>query len=373
MLKVGFIGWRGMVGSVLMQRMLSENDFAKINPIFFSTSDMGGDAPKISSNAKLLDAYDLNKLCDLDCILTASGSEYTNNVLPKLRDKGFSGYWLDASSALRMNNDSVIILDPVNRQLIDKALSNGIKNYIDGNCTVSLMIMAIAGLLKQEVVQWVSTMTYQAASGGGANTMLELLNQTKILSDGISDYLVEPQANILDVDKEVSRILNSNVLPMKHFDAPLVGNVIPWIDCQVADGQTREEWKAGAEGNKILGLSGSKIIPIDGLCVRIGSLRCHSQALTIKLTDKNLSLEHIVDLIKSGHQWIKYVENNKEDTLKYLTPASISGTLDIAVGRLRKLKIGPEYLTLFTVGDQLLWGAAEPIRRMLNIIIDYHK
>ncbi len=373
MLKVGFVGWRGMVGSVLMQRMMIENDFNRFEPVFFSTSDIGGESLKIKGNSfKLLDAYDLDKLGNLDCIVSTQGSDYTDSILPKLRKNGFDGYWLDASSTLRMNDDSVIILDSVNRSLIDKALNNGIKNYIGGNCTVSLMIMAIAGLLKNNLVEWVSTMTYQAASGGGAKCMLELLKQTDGLSKGISSLLANPEINILDIDKQVKNIFNSNILPTYNFGVPLIGNVIPWIDVQVADGQTKEEWKAQAEGNKILGLTGNNIIPIDGISVRVGSLRCHSQALTIKLKD-NISLEHIVELIKNGHQWIKYVENNKSDTLKYLNPVAVSNTLDIAVGRLRKLKIGKEYLTLFTVGDQLLWGAAEPIRRMLNIIIDYHK
>ncbi len=373
MLKVGYIGWRGMVGSVLMNRMQQENDFAKIEPYFFSTSNVGGDAPNIGRPIpKLLDAYDINILKDLDCIVTTQGSEYTEEVLPKLQAAGYTGYWVDASSSLRMNDNSIIILDPINRHVINKGLENGIKIYSGGNCTVSLMLLALGGLFERDLIEWVDSMTYQAASGAGANNMRELLIQSGYIYNDVKMLLDTPNCNILDIDAKVADILKSNQLPMNYFGAPLAGNVLPWIDKGLDNGQTKEEWKGSAETNKILGYKPDTIL-IDGLCVRVGSMRCHSQALTIKLKDDKLSIEQIQELICKHNQWVRFVDNNKQDTLKYLTPAAVSGTLNIAVGRMRKLKFGNNYLALFTVGDQLLWGAAEPLRRMVNIINEYHK
>lgn len=372
MLKVGFVGWRGMVGSVLLERMLQENDFSKITPIFFSTSNVGGNPPEVGVKAsKLLDAYDINALGELDCIVTTQGSDYTSEVLPKLKAIGFSGYWLDASSALRMTDNSVIVLDPINRDVIDNALNSGVKAYSGGNCTVSLMLMALGGLFKQGLIEWVDSMTYQAASGAGANNMRELLVQSGQMYNGVADLLGDSKNGILAVDARVNEILRSPNLPTQYFGAPLAGNVLAWIDSALENGQTKEEWKGGAETNKILGLA-PNTIKVDGLCVRVGSMRCHSQALTIKLKDKNISLTEIEKIIASHNQWVQVVANNKADTLKYLTPVAVSGTLGVAIGRLRKLSFGDDFLTAFTVGDQLLWGAAEPIRRMLNILNEYH-
>lgn len=373
MLKVGFIGWRGMVGSVLMQRMKEENDFSKIKSYFFSTSNPGGNVPAdfTPAHPTLLDAYNCNELSKLDCIVTAQGTAYTAQILPQLRSGGFTGYWIDASSCLRMNEDNIIILDPINRQVIDNGLNNGIKDYSGGNCTVSLMLMSLGGLLQNNLIEWISSMTYQAASGAGANNMRELLNQSGALYNNVSDLLADPQTNILEIDTKTSNLLRNPGLPQQYFGAPLAGNVLPWIDVLMDNGQTKEEWKGSAETNKILGLT-PNTLKIDGICVRVGSMRCHSQALTIKLKDKNLPLSEIESIIKNHNQWVCYVANNKADTLAKLTPATVSGTLAVGVGRLRKLNIGDEYLTLFTVGDQLLWGAAEPLRRMVNILVDYH-
>lgn len=370
MLKVGFIGWRGMVGSVLMKRMREESDFAKIEPVFFSTSAVGGDSPDVGKNVGVLkDAYDVVELKSLDVILTTQGSDYTNEVLPKLRDTGWSGYWIDAASALRMKDDSVIVLDPINRAHIDTALTNGIKNYIGGNCTVSLMLLGLDGLFKADLVEWISSMTYQAASGAGANNIRELLGQSGALRDAAGDLLNNKNSSILDIDSKVTEKLISSDFPTEYFGAPLAGSVIPWIDSGLENGQTKEEWKGGVEANKILGYS-PDIVKVDGVCVRVGVLRSHSQALTIKLKRKDLSLSQIEDIISKANQWVKFVPNNKSDTLRELTPASVSGTLDIAVGRLKKLKFGDDFISIFTVGDQLLWGAAEPLRRMLNILVE---
>ena len=373
MLKVGFVGWRGMVGSVLMERMRSNADFKKINPVFFSTSNASGIAPNMGqSQNKLLDAYDINALESLDCIVSMQGSDYTNQVLPKLQQAGYQGYWLDASSALRMQDNNIIILDPINYQQIIEGLNSGIKIYSGGNCTVSLMLMALSGLFKHDLIEWVNSQTYQAASGAGANNMRELVSQYGVMYNAVADKLEDKNTSILDIDSQISSVLREEQLPIEYFAAPIAGNVLPWIDSAMNDGsgQTKEEWKGGAEANKILGLVPSTI-KIDGNCVRVGSMRSHAQALTIKLKDKNLSLAQIEDIIKSGNEWIRFVANNKVDTLQHLTPVSVNGTLDIAIGRVRKLNLGPEYLSAFTVGDQLLWGATEPIRRMINILVDY--
>lgn len=375
MLKVGFIGWRGMVGSVLMNRMLECSDFKLIEAFFFSTSNIGGNVPlNLLANAKnthLLDANNIHDLLKLDVIVTLFGSEYTNKILPQLRANGYAGYFLDASSALRMEHDSVIVLDPINRDLIDKSLNLGIKNYVGGNCTVSLMLMGLAGLFKNNLIEWISSMTYQAASGAGANNMRELLIQNGQMYNHVKDLLDNPYSDILEINQKVNNLLNSDELSKDYFGYPLAGNVLPWIDVAVLNGQTKEEWKGIAETNKILGLNVGTI-KIDGVCVRVSSMRCHSQALTIKLKDKNISLEQISEIIKNGNEWVRFVDNNKIDTLSKLTPASINGSLEIAVGRLKRMNIGDEYISLFTVGDQLLWGAAEPIRRMLNILVEYH-
>lgn len=370
MLKVGFIGWRGMVGSVLMERMRQENDFQAIEPMFFSTSAVGGAAPSIGKIVDVLqDAYDVALLSTLDCVLTTQGSDYTKDVLPKLRANGWNGYWLDASSGLRMDDDAIIVLDPINRDLIDHGLSSGIKNYVGGNCTVSLMLLGLDGLLKADLVEWVSSMTYQAASGAGANNIRELLKQSGALFDSAKELLDDKNSSILDVDRLVTQELRSADFPQQYFGAPLAGSVIPWIDAALENGQTKEEWKGGVEANKILGYAPDRVM-VDGVCVRVGVLRSHSQALTIKLKRNDLSLEEIEQLIAKANPWVKFVANNKPDTLRELTPASVSGTLDIAIGRLKRLKFGNEYISLFTVGDQLLWGAAEPLRRMLNILVE---
>lgn len=370
MLKVGFVGWRGMVGSVLMKRMREENDFSKVEPVFFSTSAAGGVAPSVGKDVGVLqDAYNLAELTKLDCILTTQGSDYTHEVLPKLREAGWNGYWIDAASALRMKDDAVIVLDPINRQHIDSALENGIKDYIGGNCTVSLMLLGLDGLFKADLVEWISSMTYQAASGAGANNIRELLSQCGVLHSVTADLLADKNASILDIDAKVSEALHSADFPQQYFGAPLAGSVIPWIDAGLDNGQTKEEWKGGVEANKILGYA-PETVKVDGVCVRVGVLRSHSQALTIKLKRNDLSLDEIEKIIAAANPWVKFVSNNKPETLKELTPASVSGTLDIAVGRLKRLNFGSEYISLFTVGDQLLWGAAEPLRRMLNILVE---
>lgn len=370
MLRVGFVGWRGMVGSVLMKRMREENDFAKIEPVFFSTSAVGAAAPDVGKNVGVLkDAFNLDELAKLDCILTTQGSDYTNDVLSKLRNNGWNGYWIDAASALRMKDDSIIVLDPINRQNIDEGIKSGIKNYIGGNCTVSLMLLGLDGLFKADLIEWISSMTYQAASGAGANNIRELLAQFGVLNATAKDELANKNSSILDIDAKVTKSLHSNDFPQEYFGAPLAGSVIPWIDAGLDNGQTKEEWKGGVEANKILGYT-PNFVKVDGVCVRVGVLRSHSQALTIKLKRKDLSLSEIETIIKDANPWVKFVDNNKPDTLRELTPASVSGTLDIAVGRLKRLSFGDDYISIFTVGDQLLWGAAEPLRRMLNILVE---
>jgi aspartate-semialdehyde dehydrogenase len=365
-MKTGLVGWRGMVGSVLMERMLAENDFSVIDPVFFTTSQAGQPAPNVGKgNSVLLDAYDLNALASMDVILTCQGGDYTQAVHGKLRAAGWKGYWIDAASTLRMSNDAVIILDPVNRPVIDNALADGKKDFIGGNCTVSLMLMAIGGLFKAGLVEWLSSMTYQAASGAGAQNMRELLCQMGVLNQTVAAELATPASAILDIDRKVTGSLRSKEIPTQHFGAPLAGSLIPWIDKAVEDGQTKEEWKGFAETNKILGTKTP--IAIDGLCVRIGAMRCHSQGLTIKLK-KNISVEEITEIIRNDNEWVDVVGNTKEETLARLTPAAISGTLTVPVGRIHKMKMGPEYLAAFTCGDQLLWGAAEPLRRMLRIL-----
>lgn len=369
---VGLVGWRGMVGSVLMQRMLDENDFSLFQPVFFSTSNAGGAAPKWADGAgPLQDAYDIEALKKLPIIVTAQGGDYTSAVYPKLRAAGWNGIWIDAASTLRMADDSVIVLDPVNRDVVDAALARGVKNFVGGNCTVSCMLMGLAGLFRNDLIEWMTSMTYQAASGGGAQHMRELLTQFGLLNASVKGLLDDPASAILEIDRGVLATQKDAALPTDHFGVPLGGNLIPWIDKDLGNGVSREEWKAEAETNKILGRGeafGSKPIPVDGLCVRIGAMRCHSQALTIKLK-RDVPLDEITDIIREGSQWAKVVPNERDATMRDLTPVAVTGTLDIPVGRLRKLSMGPEYLSAFTVGDQLLWGAAEPLRRMLRIAL----
>ena len=364
-MKVGFVGWRGMVGSVLMERMQSENDFADIEPIFFTTSNVGGAAPAVAAGLPALkDAYSIDDLKQLDVIITCQGGDYTSEIFPKLRSSGWKGYWIDAASSLRMEDDAVIVLDPVNRGVIDAALQKGVKNFIGGNCTNSIMLMGVGGLFRAGLVDWVSSMTYQAASGGGANHMRELLKGMGVIHDAVADELATPSSAILDIDRKVASTIRNDV-PREFFPAPLAGGLIPWIDKQLDNGQSKEEWKGQAEVNKILGTEST--IPVDGLCVRIGAMRCHSLALTIKLK-KDLSLDEIESIIKSGNDWVKFVANDRGVTEQELTPAAITGGLQIGVGRVRKLNMGPEYISAFVIGDQLLWGAAEPLRRMLRIL-----
>ena len=369
MRSVGFIGWRGMVGSVLMERMREERDFDAIDPVFFTTSNVGGAGPAIGKPvAALKDANDLAELAKHDILVSCQGGDYTKAVFPKLRAAGWDGYWIDAASALRMEKDAVIILDPVNRPVIDKALAAGIRNYIGGNCTVSLMLMAIDGLLKADVVEWVTAMTYQAASGAGAQNMRELLQQMGEVHLAAKSMLADPSSAILEIDREVAGILRDESFPTEHFGVPLAGSLLPWIDMDLGNGQSREEWKGHAETNKILARE-AKPVAIDGLCVRIGAMRCHSQGLTIKLK-RDVPLAEIESILAKGNPWVKVVPNNRDETLKRLTPVAVTGTLDVPIGRLRKLRMGGDYLSAFTVGDQLLWGAAEPLRRMLQILIN---
>lgn len=364
-MQVGFVGWRGMVGSVLMGRMLEEGDFTGIDPVFFTTSNVGGVAPDVGKSAPpLMDAYDINALSKLTAIVSCQGGDYTNSVFTKLRDSGWEGYWIDAASTLRMSDDALIILDPVNDQVIRDGLKSGVKNYIGGNCTVSLMLMAIGGLFNAGLVEWVSAMTYQAASGAGAKNMRELIVQMGSIHDSVADELSNPASAILEIDQKVAQRMRGD-LPTDQFGAPLAGSLLPYIDKQLGNGQSKEEWKAQAETNKILRSDNS--IPVDGLCVRVGAMRCHSQALTIKLK-KDIPLEEIESLIAKANDWVKVIPNDRDITLQELTPTKVTGTLSIPVGRLRKMNLGPEYLSAFTVGDQLLWGAAEPLRRMLKII-----
>ncbi len=365
MKKVGFVGWRGMVGSVLMARMQAEGDFAHIEPVFFTTSNVGGKGPR-ESKAPLKDASLIADLERMDAIVTCQGGDYTNEIYPKLRAAGWDGYWIDAASALRMKNDAVIILDPVNMQVIKDALARGVRNYIGGNCTVSLMLMALHGLFKEGLVEWLTAMTYQAASGAGAQNMRELLAQMGAAHAAAVELLADPASAILEIDRRVADALRSDALPKEHFGAALAGSLIPWIDKEMDNGQSREEWKGQAEGNKILGRE-NRPIPIDGLCVRIGAMRCHSQALTIKLT-RDLPLAEIEAILASANDWVKVIPNTRAASMRELTPAAVTGSLNVPVGRLRKFNMGGQYLSAFTVGDQLLWGAAEPLRRMLRIL-----
>jgi len=371
---VGLVGWRGMVGSVLMDRMQAEGDFGLIEPVFFSTSNAGGKAPAQAKNETTLkDAHDIDALRKCDIIITAQGGDYTTDVFPRLRAAGWSGHWIDAASSLRMKDDAIIILDPVNLPVIKNALAKGGRNWIGGNCTVSCMLMGVGALYKAGLVEWMSSMTYQAASGGGAQHMRELLTQFGTINAEVRSLLDDPKSAILEIDRKVlakQQSLTSD--ETANFGVPLGGSLIPWIDKDLGNGVSREEWKAGAETNKILGQGaqfGTPETPVDGFCVRIGAMRCHSQALTFKLK-KDVPLADIEALIAADNAWVKVVPNNKEATLKDLTPVAVTGTLGIPVGRIRKLAMGPEYVGAFTIGDQLLWGAAEPLRRMLRILLD---
>ena len=369
-LSVGMVGWRGMVGSVLMQRMVAEDDFALIEPRFFTTSNVGGSGPAIGGRAaELADAQDIAALKEHDAIVTCQGSDYTTEIYPKLRATGWNGYWIDAAKTLRMQDDAVIILDPVNRPVIDAALERGIKNYIGGNCTVSLMMMALAGLFRHDLIEWMTCMTYQAASGAGAQTMRELLEQMG-RAHGAAQYLLADSASaILDIDREVAAELRSERLPRENTVVPLAGSLIPWIDRDLGNGMSLEEWKGGAETNKILGRDAASPIAVESLCVRIGAMRCHSQALTIKLR-RDVSLPEIERLLAAGNPWVRVIPNTRAASISELTPAAVTGKLEVPIGRLRKLAMGPHYLGAFTVGDQLLWGAAEPLRRMLRILLE---
>ena len=374
MKRVGFVGWRGMVGSVLMQRMQAEGDFDLIEPVFFTTSQVGGKGPAIGRDCgPLKDASDIAELKKLDVILTCQGSDYTIATYEKLRAAGWQGYWIDAAKTLRMKDDAIIVLDPVNLNVIKSALKKGVKNYIGGNCTVSCMLMGLHGLFANDLVEWMSCMTYQAASGGGAQHMRELLNQFGLVNAEVRDLLADPASAILEIDRKVKAKQNDGSLPMENFrGVPLAGNLIPWIDQDMGNGMSLEEWKGGAETNKILGRGGSfgvAAIPVDSLCVRVGAMRCHSQALTIKLK-RNVPIDELTSMIASANQWVKLVTNKREASERDLTPAAVTGGLEIAVGRLRKLAMGDDYLSAFTVGDQLLWGAAEPLRRMLRILLE---
>jgi len=373
MLKVGMVGWRGMVGSVLMDRMRTEQDFALIEPVFFTTSNVGGQAPAEAHGAPLKDAMSVSHLAQMDIIITCQGGDYTTEIYPALRAAGWTGYWIDAAKTLRMKDDAVIILDPVNMPVINNALAKGIKDYIGGNCTVSCMLMALGGLFKADLIEWMTCMTYQAASGGGAAHMRELLTQYGTLHAEVKALLDDPHSAILEIDRKVlSKQHALTAEETQHFAVPLGGNLIPWIDKDMKNGVSLEEWKGMAETNKILGRGpgfGSAATPIDSLCVRVGAMRCHSQALTIKLK-RDVPLADIEQLIANDNQWVRLVANERERSIRDLTPAAVTGTMTIPVGRLRKLVMGPEYLSAFTVGDQLLWGAAEPLRRMLRIILE---
>ena len=369
MMRVGLIGWRGMVGSVLMQRMREERDFDVIDPVFFTTSNVGGKGPDVGKDVPALkDAKNIDELKAMDAIVTAQGGDYTKDIYPQLRAAGWNGYWIDAASTLRMKDDAIIILDPVNRNVIKDGLSRGIKTYVGGNCTVSLMLMAIGGLFDRGLIEWIAPMTYQAASGAGARNMRELIQQMGAVNGEVKALLDDPASAILEIDKKVADFIRSDRYPLDAWPVPLAGSLIPWIDVQLESGQSKEEWKAQVECNKILGRSANPI-PIDGLCVRIGAMRCHSQALTIKMT-KDVPLDEIHGIIAAHNDWVKVIPNDRDITMRELTPAAVTGTLTVPVGRMRKLNMGPEYLSAFTVGDQLLWGAAEPLRRMLRILVE---
>ena len=371
MKRVGFVGWRGMVGSVLMQRMHAERDFALIEPVFFSASRVGGMGPFVGKeSAPLKDAKSVKELAAMDAVVSCQGGDYTNEVHPQLRASGWKGYWIDAASALRMRDDAVIILDPVNGHQIESALSRGVRNYIGGNCTVSLMLMGMHGLFKADLVEWVTAMTYQAASGAGAEHVRELVRQMGFVHQAAEATLDDPAAAILEVDRSVSAALRDGSLPHAQFGQSLAGSLLPWIDKDLGNGQSREEWKGQAEGNKILGRE-DRPVPIDGVCVRIGAMRCHSQALTVKLR-RDVPLDEVEQMLAEANDWVRVVPNQREASLRDLTPAAVSGTLQVPIGRIRKLALerNGSYLAAFTVGDQLLWGAAEPLRRMLRILLD---
>ena len=368
MQQVGIIGWRGMVGSVLLERMREEKDFDVIAPTFFSTSQAGAAGPQLASGiAKVHDANDIAALARLPMLISTQGGDYTQSVHPRLRAAGWRGYWIDAASALRMEKDAVIVLDPVNLSVMQTARERGIKDFIGGNCTVSLMLMAVAGLMRAGVVEWITAMTYQSASGAGAQNMREMLEQMGVLHESVSALLKNPASSILEIDRGVRAAMSAKEFPKSHFDVPLAGSLIPWIDKDSGNGQSREEWKAAAEANKILGSEGCPV-PIEGICVRIGAMRCHSQALTIKLT-QDLPMQEVEQLIGAGNPWVRIVPNNKEASIRQLSPAAVSGKLEIPIGRLRKLSMGGDYLSAFTVGDQLLWGAAEPLRRTMRFLL----
>jgi aspartate-semialdehyde dehydrogenase len=369
MMRVGFVGWRGMVGSVLVQRMRAERDFDRIDPLFFTTSQTGAKAPPIGKEVpSLKDAHSLPELKAMDVLISCQGGDYTNEIHPRLRSEGWRGYWIDAASPLRMQPDAVIILDPVNRRVIDAALARGIKDYIGGNCTVSLMLMGLHGLLQAGLVEWLTSMTYQAASGAGAQQMRELVAQMGTVHGAAAKLLEDPASSILDIDRAVSGSLHGSQLPIGHIGQALAGSLLPWIDKDLGNGQSREEWKARAEGNKILGRVADPI-SMDGICVRIGAMRCHSQALTIKLK-RDVPLPEIEAMLAAANEWVRVVPSTRDASLAGLTPASVTGTLEVPIGRLRKLSMGGQYLCAFTVGDQLLWGAAEPLRRMLRILVE---
>lgn len=368
-MRTGLIGWRGMVGSVLMQRMREEKDFDLIEPVFFTTSQTGQPSPNVGTDVPTLkDARDIAELSTMEVIISCQGGGYTEEIYPKLRASGWKGYWIDAASSLRMEDESVIVLDPVNMEVIKDSLAKGGKTFVGGNCTVSLMLMAIGGLFKQNLVEWVSPMTYQAASGAGAQNMRELIKQMGAIHNDVKTLVDDPASSILDIDRQVTNFMRGDSYPVEQWGVPLAGSLIPWLDSQLETGQTREEWKAQVETNKILGTSANPT-PIDGICVRIGAMRCHSQAMTIKL-NKDVPLDEIDHILAEANDWIKVVANDRDISMKALTPAAVTGTLDVPVGRLRKLTMGNDYLSAFTVGDQLLWGAAEPLRRMLRILLE---
>jgi len=368
-MRTGLIGWRGMVGSVLMQRMREEKDFDLIEPVFFTTSQTGQPGPDVGKDVPALkDAKDIAALSQMDVIISCQGGSYTESIYPELRKSGWQGFWIDAASSLRMEDESVIVLDPVNMDVITDSLANGGKTFVGGNCTVSLMLMAIGGLFKHNLVEWISPMTYQAASGAGAQNMRELIKQMGAIHDDVKTLVDDPASAILDIDRQVTNFMRSDAYPVEQWGVPLGGSLIPWLDSQLETGQTREEWKAEVETNKILGTS-AQPTPIDGICVRIGAMRCHSQALTIKM-NKNVPLDEVHSILAEANDWVKVVPNDREISMKELTPAAVTGTLNVPVGRLRKLTMGDEYLSAFTVGDQLLWGAAEPLRRMLRILLE---
>lgn len=368
-MRVGLVGWRGMVGSVLMQRMVEEKDFDLIEPVFYSTSQVGIPAPNLGKDAGMLqDAFDLESLKQLDAIITCQGGSYTEKVYPALRQAGWKGYWIDAASTLRMKDDAIIALDPVNLNQIQKGIHSGTNTFVGGNCTVSLMLMGLGGLYEKGMIEWMSAMTYQAASGAGAKNMRELIAQMGVINQSVSAEMADPASSILDIDRKVAETIRSSDYPTNEFGSPLAGSLIPWIDVKRENGQSKEEWKATVETNKILGLDGSNSVPIDGTCVRIGAMRCHSQALTIKLK-QDVPMDEIEDILATHNDWVKVIPNERDITTQELSPAKVTGTLSVPVGRLRKMAMGDTFLNAFTVGDQLLWGAAEPLRRTLRIIL----